>query len=441
LIGETEGKEIHMRLEIESIDIKDIQAVPRTCAKGGVLYVNVKELEELILRDPRIKSVDVNLVNPGEKVRILNILDVIQPRCKIDKVDADFPGFIGKIQTAGSGRTRSLNGIAVIVSNPCTNRKENGLLDMAGHIAEMSPYGKMKNISIAPYIAAGIEERDFENAVKAAGLKAAIYLARGAEGHSVSEVEVYDLDIPNLDHKSTLSRVACYYQLYSPQFDHIKISDPCFYGTDVRHLMPTVIHPNEVLDGGVVGWLAVKALDTYSIQNHGVIKELYRHHGKDLLFAGVVCAVANMEPAARVLSASMAANLTKNVLGADGVILVKITGGMPHIDLALTGEECEKLGVKTAIFTQPLTPFGTLADTILFNAKSLDLIITSSATFERTKIAWKAEKFLGGTGETRVFCPDPIFQYAGDPVIDIEEYLLPGVLDCTGNAKVIVKEY
>ena len=103
----------------------------------------------------------------------------------------------------------------------------------------------------------------------------------------------------------------------------------------------------------------------------------------------------------RVRSACMAAHLVKNVLGADGVVLVKIPGGMPHIDLALTGEECEKLGVKTAIFTQPLTPFGTLADTILFNAESLDLIITSSATFERTKIPWKAEKFCGGNAETQ----------------------------------------
>lgn len=430
-----------MRLEIESIDIKDIQSGSKTYGKGGVLYINLKELEELILRDPRIKSVEVNLVCPGDKVRILNILDVIQPRCKIDKTDADFPGFIGKMQTAGSGRTRSLRGVAVLVLNPCSNRKENALLDMAGPIAEMSPYGKMRNVSIAPIIANGTEERDFENAVKLAGLKTSIYLARGAEGNPVNEVEVYDLDIPNLDHKSNLPRVACYYQHYSPQFDYLAISDPCFYGTDVTHMMPTIIHPNEVLDGGVVGWLAIKALDTYSIQNHGVIKELYRHHGKDLIFAGVVFAVANMEPDARVRSACMSANLLKNVLGADGVILVKIIGGMPHIDLSITGEECEKLGVKTAIFTQPLTPFGTLADTILFNAESLDLIITSTATFERTKIPWKAEKFLGGNAKTKVFCPDPIDQYAGDPVIDIEEYLLPGVLDCTGNSKVIIKEY
>jgi len=430
-----------MRLEIESIDIKDIQADSKTYTKDGVLYINLKELEELILKDPRIKSVDVDLVYPGDNVRILNLLDVIQPRCKIDKVDADFPGFIGKMQIAGSGRTRSLTGVVVLVSNPGTRRKENGLLDMAGPIADLSPYAKMKNVSIAPYIQDGTEERDFENAVKDAGLKTAVYLARAAEGHPVDEVEVYDLDIPNPDLESKLPRVALYYQLYSPQFDHRKMSDPCLYGTHVSNLMPTVMHPNEILDGGLVGWLAIKALDTYSVQNHAVIKELYRHHGKDLIFVGVVCATANMEPVARVRSACMAANLVKNVLGADGVILIKILGGLPHIDLALTGEECEKLGVKTAIYTNPLTPFGTLADTILFNAESLDLIILSGAPFERVIIPWKAEKFLAGNAETRIFCPDPIEQYAGDPVIDVEEYLLAGVHDHLGGAKVIVKEY
>ena len=85
-----------MRLEIESVDIKDIQAASKTYAEDGVLFINIKELEELILRDPRIKSVDINLVYPGDNIRVLNLLDVIQPRCKIDQADADFPGFIGK---------------------------------------------------------------------------------------------------------------------------------------------------------------------------------------------------------------------------------------------------------------------------------------------------------------------------------------------------------
>lgn len=430
-----------MRLEIESIAIQDIQAGPKTYAQDRVLYINPKEVEELILKDTRIRSVDINLVYPGDRVRIINLMDVVQPRCKIDQFEADFPGFVGRLRIAGSGRTRSLRDVAVLVSNPDTKRKYSALLDMCGLAAELSRYGKMRNVSIAPYMADGTDERDFEDAVKIAGLKTAVYLALAAEGHPVDEVEVYDLDIPHLERRSDLPRVAYYYQLYSPQHDHLGISDPCFYGTDIRDLMPTIIHPNEVLDGGVVGHHTIRSLDTYTIQNHGVIKELYRRHGKDLIFAGVVCGAANIDPITRKRKALMAASLIKNVLGADGVIVTKIHGGMPHVDIALVGEECEKLGVKSAVFTQPVISIGTLADTLLFNNEALDLIITVGATFERVKLPLEADRILGGTADTKVFLADPIEQHAGDPIIDMEEMLIAGVHDHLGGANIVVKEY
>ena len=430
-----------MKLEIESIDIKDIQVDSKTYVKDGVLYVNLKEIEELLLKDSRIKSVDINVVYPGDRVRIVNLMDVVQPRCKIDQFEADFPGFVGRLRIAGSGRTRSLRGVAVLVSNPCTQRKYSAFLDMSGFGAEISKYARMKNINIAPYISDGVEERDFEDAVKNAGFKTAVYLALAAEGHPVDETEVYDLDIPNLEKRPDLPRVAYYYQIYSPQHDHRGISDPCFYGTEVRNLMPTIIHPNEVLDGGVVGHHTIRSLDTYSIQNHAVIKNLYRRHGKDLIFVGVVVGVANVDPVTRKRKALMAANLIKNVLGADGVIITKIHGGMPHVDVAMVGEQCEKLGVRTAIFIQPLVSVGTLAETLLFNNEALDLIITVGATQERVKIPLAADRILGGTEKTKLFCPDPINQYAGDPIIDTEEFLLAGIHDHVGGTNVIVKEY
>ncbi len=430
-----------MRLEIQSIDIKNIQPASKTYAKDRVLYVNPKELEEIILKDGRIKSIDIHLIYPGDRVRIVNLMDVVQPRCKMDKVEADFPGFIGRLQPAGDGRTRSLRGVGVLVSNPCTNRKYSALLDMSGLVAEMSRYGKMKHVHISPTISDGIGERDFEDAVKIAGLKTAVYLARCAEGHPVDEVEVYEWDIANLLLKANLPRVAYYYQLYSPQHDHLGISDPCFYGADVRNLTPTILHPNEVLDGGVVGAHTIRSLDTYTIQNHAIIKELYRRHGKDLILAGVVCGVANLEPVPRKRQAVMASSLVKNALGAEGVILTKIHGGLPHVDLALVAEECEKLGVKTAIFTQPLISYGTLADTLLFNAEAVNLIITVGATMERVKVPLDADRFLGGTAETKIYCPDPIEQHAGDPMIDVEQFLIAGVHDHLGGANIMVKEY
>jgi sarcosine reductase len=430
-----------MKLEIQSIDIKDTQPGPKTCAENHVLYVNLEELEKIILKDSRIKSVDIYLVHPGDRVRILNLMDVIQPRCKIDSEEANFPGFIGKMQTAGRGRTRSLRGVGVLVSNPCTNRKYSAFLDMSGLVAEMSRYAKMKHISIAPTRTDATEERDFEDAAKIAGLKTAVYLARGADGHPVDEVEAYELDIPNLNKQSNLPRVAYYYQMYSPQHDYLGIPDPCFYGTDVQNLMPTILHPNEVLDGGVVGQHSIRALDTYTIQNHAVIKELYRRHGKDLIFAGVVCGVACTEPVPRSRQAMLASNLVANALGADGLILTKIHGGMPHVDLSLVAEACEKLGVKTAIFIQPGTSYGTLADTLLFNGEDLNLVITVGATLERIKIPLDANRFLGGSSDTTIYCPDPITQHAGDPVIDVEEFLIAGVHDHLGGSNIIVKEY
>jgi hypothetical protein len=37
-----------------------------------------------------LKSVDIHLVYPGDW-QIVNLMDVVQPRCKIDVQDADFP--------------------------------------------------------------------------------------------------------------------------------------------------------------------------------------------------------------------------------------------------------------------------------------------------------------------------------------------------------------
>jgi len=430
-----------MRLEIECIDIDDLQPGPKTRAEEHVLYVDLKELEELILRDSRLATVDIRLVYPEDKVRIVNLMDVVQPRCKVDKVDADFPGFVGKMQIAGSGRTRSLRGVGVLVADPQTTRKYSAFLDMSGQGAEMSVYGCLRHVVLAPTRAEGTEERDFEDAVKIAGLKTAVYLARGAEGHPVDHTEVFDLDIPSQRAKSDLPRVAYYYQLYSPQHDHKGISDACYYGTDVRHFTPTILHPNEVLDGGVVGAHTIRSLDTYTVQNHALIRELYKRNGKDLIFAGVVAGVVALDPAAKARQSTMAASLVKNVLGADGVILSKVHGGMPHVDLGLIADECEKLGVKTAVFAHPLVSAGTLTDGLLFNSEALNLIVMMGGVLERAKIPLDAERFLGGTADTHIYCPDPIIQRAGDPMVDFEEFLLAGVHDHLGGSRIIVKDY
>ena len=433
-----------MRLELDSIKIKDIQESSATAIKDGVLYLNKKELEEVLLKDEKIKSVDINIARPGDKTRIICIQDVMQPRCREN--GNNFPGFVDKMQIVGNGRTVSLDGAGVIISNPESTRIEMGVLDMDGPMAGLTPYAKLNMVSLAFYPVEDIkndanEERIFEDAIKAAGLKACVYLAKAGLEVKADEVEVFESEVcESVD--PSLPRVAYCFQTYTPQFDYKGRSDRFFYGAAMTNTFPTIINPNEALDGALVGWNAIKAIETYSMQNNGTIRELYKHHGKDLNFVGVVVYSASTDAENRQRSADMCANLLKNVLHADGAVLTKILGGLPHADIACTGVACEKAGVKTCCPTTPLTATGTLADTILYNDVELDLITITGSPFERTwNIKFKPENIYGGDHHTKIYFSEPIPQWADSEVLNMEQYLMCGVHDHTNSRKIITKEF
>ena len=433
-----------MRLELDSIKIKDIQESSATSIKDGVLYLNKKELEEVLLKDAKIKSVDINIARPGDKTRIICVQDVMQPRCREN--GNNFPGFVDKMQIVGNGRTVSLDGAGVIISNPESTRIEMGVLDMDGPMAGLTPYAKLNMVSLSFYPVEDIknnanEERIFEDAIKAAGLKACVYLAKAGLELKPDEVEVFESEVGESVDPS-LPRVAYCFQTYTPQFDYKGRSDRFFYGAAMTNTFPTIINPNEALDGALVGWNAIKAIETYSMQNNGTIKELYKHHGKDLNFVGVVVYSASTDDDNRQRSADMCANLCKNVLHADGAVLTKILGGMPHSDIAKTGVACERAGVKTCCPTTPLTATGTLADTILYNDVELNLITITGSPFERTwNIKFKPENIYGGDHHTKIYFSEPIPQWADSEVLNMEQYLMCGVHDHTNSRKIITKEF
>ena len=396
------------------------------------------------MKDEKIKSVDINIARPGDKTRIICIQDVMQPRCREN--GNNFPGFVDKMQIVGNGRTVSLDGAGVIISNPESTRIEMGVLDMDGPMAGLTPYAKLNIVSLAFYPVEDIkndanEERIFEDAIKAAGLKACVYLAKAGLEVKPDDVEVFESEVGESVDPS-LPRVAYCFQTYTPQFDYKGRSDRFFYGAAMTNTFPTIINPNEALDGALVGWNAIKAIETYSMQNNGTIKELYKHHGKDLNFVGVVVYSASTDAENRQRSADMCANLLKNVLHADGAVLTKILGGMPHADIACTGVACEKAGVKTCCPTTPLTATGTLADTILYNDVELDLITITGSPFERTwNIKFKPENIYGGDHHTKIYFSEPIPQWADSEVLNMEQYLMCGVHDHTNSRKIITKEF
>ncbi len=106
-----------MKLELDVLNIKDVQFAEKTTISGKVLYINRQELQELLQQDKRLGKVDIELTHPGESCRILQVVDVVEPRAKISGTSGDFPGALSKAGTAGDGKTCVLRGVAVVVND------------------------------------------------------------------------------------------------------------------------------------------------------------------------------------------------------------------------------------------------------------------------------------------------------------------------------------
>jgi sarcosine reductase len=346
-----------MRLELNILTIRDIQFTGKTAVSDGVLYVNRGQLQALLLEDRRLSQVDIELAHPGEKCRILKVLDVIEPRAKTSDGDEDFPGAVGGQYPVGKGSTCVLRGTAVVISDYrkkreiSTSSDPNGeIIDMFGPGAEVGTYGKTHNVILLSTPADGVNTQEYMAVLKIAGLKTSAYLAKAGKGITPDETEVFQL--PPLTEMTEgiekLPKVIYIFQILTLQFEPIP-GEPVLYGKNVHDIVPTLIHPNEIFDGAVTSPFPALNVQTFQIQNHAIIKELYKRHGKELYFAGIIITTAPNNVADIERVSNMAASLAKYILGADGAVLTKTGGGAPELTMARTAQRCEQLGIKTAI--------------------------------------------------------------------------------------------
>ena len=423
-----------MKLHLESVLITAVEFADRTGVADHTLSINKRELQDLLEEDPHFASVAIEIVRPGDATRIVNVVDVAEPRCKIEGGE-DFPGVLGKTASAGSGTTRALKGVSVVFCDRHPHWiHSKSLIDMSGPGAELGRYGAITNIVIDPLPNGEIPDWDYARSVKTAGFKAAVYLARAAGADQVETVETFDMEPVNRE----LPRVAYYYQIYSPQHDARGIPDPIFYGHPISTTLPLVVHPNEIIDGGVLSGYTIRMMESYSIQNHPIIGELFRRHGKDLNFAGVVVGVASMESARRPLAALMVGNLARDTLGADGIIMTKPLGGAPTVDLGEAAVACEQRGVKSCLLVQLFNPETFLDSEAMFNDASLNAIVNTGIIFDNATLA-PLPHIIGGTGETPVL-HETRKQTAGEE-IEVEQRFICGCLNQLGASRATAVQY
>jgi sarcosine reductase len=375
-----------MRLEFAVTCIQDVQFGGRTEINGSVLRIAQDELIRLLEQETLFERVEISLAHPGDSCRIIHVLDVVEPRYKIN--GTNFPGALDEFAPVGEGRTIALKNVAIVETVPLSEGSRS-IIDMRGPGAELSPFGAQHCVVLQAHPKRDADREAYRLALKRAGLRTSAYLAAAAKDRPPHEMQVYELP-PLARHvgPTDLPRIAYIFPIHSHQHP-TQPTEPVFYGSNVQGFAPTVVHPNEILDGALV--FSYSAL-TYFAQNHPVIHELYRRHGRDLWFAGLVATVAPVTHSEKERNAALAARLAREVLGADGIIATKIGGGAVDTDLMMLYARSEELGMKATLVIMERYP-----DTgITFVPAGVDALVSPGLT--RDPITLPAvERVIGGT--------------------------------------------
>ncbi|HEY7221147.1 MAG TPA: glycine/sarcosine/betaine reductase component B subunit [Candidatus Binatia bacterium] len=360
--------------------ISNIRFAEKLRLDGNLLTVSVDELRQIVLEDSTIESVDFEIARPGESCRAGPIFDIVEPRAKAPGGSPDWPGILGAPQTAGFGTTHVLQGAAVTAlreQSPGEARGATGyVLEMSGAAAAGSIYSKLHHLILIPHARANLPMHTRQKAYRLAQLKVAVHLARAALDHSPGSIQ--KLDIGEIRDGSRLPRVAYVGQIFSRQRKPEQ-DEQIIYGADTDGMLPTLLHPNEWLDGALVTsyHTSIGGAETYFYQNNPVVGELYRRHqARELNFVGTVATIASADNFDRARNSRFAANLVKWAVRADAAVLTKFGGGVPHTDLSETARLLECDGIKTAVQVTDLARDHRVESALLFNFPEVDAIVS-----------------------------------------------------------------
>ena len=336
-----------MKLELHKVKVHDVQWGEKTCVKDAVLYINKQDAIACVAEEKRFAKVELELARPGESARIIPVKDVVEPRVKMDG-KGYFPGFIAPMDRCGEGRTLVLDGAAVVTCGPIVAFQE-GFIDMSGPGAVYTPFSTTQNIVLVVEPVEGLENHQYEAILREAGLKLSVHLAACCKDAKIDSVDIYEKGTVAEENEKYASLPKVIYVCMN--ITQGLLHDTYVYGADIRPSLPTLLHPNEVLDGAMVSGNCVSACDKNTTWHHvhnPIVAALYKRHGTELNFLGVIPTQESTVLAGKLRASKM--NLTiAQQLGADGVIVSEEGYGNPDTDLCLNAKNFELAGIKSVV--------------------------------------------------------------------------------------------
>lgn len=410
-----------MKLQMNRIFIKDLAFGEETKVENHTLFINKEAIVNELKKEPGVKDIDIDFAKPGEKARIIPVKDVIEPRVKIQGAKG-FAGVTTDVAQLGEGIVNVLYGAAVVTIGDIVGFQE-GVIDMWGEGAKWTPFSNTYNIVVDIKVVDGLHPHEHEEVVRLVGLKASELIGEAGRNAAIDETVEYNIGDNDEETKKypNLPKVVYVEMLISQGLLH----DGYIYGTCTRQTLPTLIHPNEELDGAVISGNCVAACDkitTYQHQNNACILDLYSRHGKDINFVGVVLTPELTTLAGKYRCCDYTAKLCK-LLGADGVIVSEEGYGNPDSDLVMICTRLEKQGIKTVLVTDECSGWDGMSQPLTDTSKE-SVAVISTGNVSHVVHLEKADRVLGDS--------EAIANLAGgwDGAYNPET----GTLDCELNA-------
>jgi sarcosine reductase len=290
--------------------------------------------------------------------------------------------------------------------SPDPSRSATGrVLEMTGDATAGSAYSQLCHLLIVPQTKPGLPRSTVLKAYRVAGVKVAVHLARAALDQQPTSVHTFD----PIGANDELPRVVYIGQIFSRQRKPA-VDEPILYGTNTDGMLPVILHPDEWLDGALVpslnSWFG--GTETYFYQNHPVILDLYRRHQtREINFVGTVATVAGNDNVDRERQCHAAANLVKWNLRADGAVMTKYGGGLPHADLSETARLLERSGIKTAVMVSDVSRDRRVESALLFNVPEVNAIVYNGGNGTHYEIS-KAARVIAAKPELAELLTGPM---------------------------------
>jgi len=360
-------------LEIATFAVDEVVEGTQTGWSDRRLTVSLPQLA-VGAGEPALAEATVEVVRPGDRVRISNVLDVVLPDVRVRDL-----------------RLHRLAGVAVItVCDWLAAGYEEAeelpvsLIDMGGPASDRSPWGGSINLVLRCMPAPGGGVPEVDAAIRREAWRVGRALAAVTAEQEPTEV----ITVGGSSGDSSLPNIALVLQVASegPLVDTFWDEEP------LGEFEPRIVSAKDVLSGsltnGAYDWPGVRNV-TAIYQDSAPIRDLSAADGSTLTFAGVILAPGYLDGATQKrLAAGSSASLAAD-LGVDGVIVTTFSSGNSHTDTMLTVQECERRGIATVALVCETN--GGLTDHV---PEATSLISTGNE--DELVEAWTPERVIGG---------------------------------------------